>query len=481
MDRPKLAPVILSGGVGARLWPLSREFYPKQLIALNGRHTLIQDTALRVAGRDRFADPIVICSEEQRFLVGAQLRDAGIGSAEIILEPIGRNTAPAAGVAALRALARDPNSLILLLPADHRIPDGGPFLAAVDRATEAAATGAIVTFGIAPTGPETGYGYIKRGAAMADLADVHHVDRFVEKPDRQRAQGFLAEGGYAWNSGMFLCRADRLVAELEAHEPAVAAAARRAIANGHADLDFFRLDRSPLEACPSISIDHAVMERTDRAAVVTTGIDWSDIGSWSALWDISDRDPDGNAAAGDVMIVDTRNSLVRSDGPLTAVVGAEDLVVVTTVDAVLVASRDRAQEVKAVVDRLKREGRPESRFHTRVHRPWGFYQTLHSGERFQVKRITVNPGARLSLQRHYHRAEHWVVVNGTALVTRDNEEMLVRENESIYLPLGCVHRLTNPGKLPLNLIEVQSGAYLQEDDIVRLDDDYARGREKVPS
>ncbi len=478
MHSTRVTPVILSGGVGARLWPLSREAYPKQLIALNGSHTLLQETALRVADRDRFSSPIVICSEEQRFLIAAQLREAGV-AAEILLEPVGRNTAPAAGVAALRALQREAEAVVLLLPADHRIPDTEAFLSAVDRARDAAAAGKLVTFGIEPTGPETGYGYIRRGAAFDGRNDVHHVDRFVEKPDLERARRYAADGRHVWNAGMFLCRADSMVAELEAHAPEVLAAAREAMAGGRTDLDFFRLDGPSLEASPSISIDHAVMEKTACAAVVSADLDWSDVGSWSALWETCHRDTEGNAFAGDVMTVDTRNSYIRSDGALTAVVGADDMVVVTTADAVLVASRDRAQEVKGIVDRLKRDGRPEAKNHTRVYRPWGAYRTLQTGERFQVKLITVNPGSRLSLQRHYHRAEHWVVVNGTALVTRDEEEILVRENESIYLPLGCAHRLANPGKLPLNLIEVQSGPYLQEDDIVRIDDDFARLADKV--
>ena len=474
MTSSKLVPVVLSGGVGSRLWPLSREFYPKQLIALTGPNTLIQDTVARVSGRERFQPPIVICSEEQRFLVAEQVRSAAFGGTEIVLEPIGRNTAPAAAIAGLRALARADDALLLLLPADHRIGDQETFLAAVDRAARAAETGAIVTFGVTPTGPETGYGYIKRGEPLDGCDGAYRVERFVEKPDLARAREYLADGGYAWNSGMFLCSAQRLIDEMDAHAPDVLAAAREAVAKGRSDLDFFRLDRDALARGPSISIDYAVMEKTPHAAVVTADFPWSDIGSWSSLWEQSERNGDGNATRGDVMIVDTRNSYVRSDGLLTAVVGVDDLIVVTTDDAVLVASRDRAQEVKAVVDRLKQEDRPEARFHTRVYRPWGYHQSLHHGDRFQVKRITVNPGARLSLQRHFHRAEHWVVVNGTALVTRGDEEVLVRENESVYLPLGCVHRLTNPGKVPLNLIEVQSGPYLQEDDIERLEDDYAR-------
>lgn len=473
VDR-KIAPVILSGGVGSRLWPLSRECHPKQLIALNGSRSLIQETALRIVAGDVFAAPIVLCAEDQRFLIAAQLREVGIADADIILEPVGRNTAPAAAVAALRVLEADGDAMVLLLPADHHIADAGRFRAAVDGAIAVAASGAVVMFGIRPTRPDTGYGYIRRGAPFDGRNDASHVDQFVEKPDEALASRFLADGTHLWNSGIVLCRADRLVDELAAHAPDILASAREALSQGYEDLDFYRLHAPSFEACPAISIDCAVMERTRLAAVVSADFPWSDIGSWSALWEASPHDGDGNATAGDVVVVETSNSYVRSDGLLTAVVGADNLVVVTTADAVLVAPRDRTQDVRRVVERLRSGGRPEARYHAQVYRPWGAYQTLQSGNRFLVKLITVNPGARLSLQRHYHRAEHWVVVSGTALVTRDDEEMFVRENESVYLPLGCAHRLSNPGKLPLLLIEVQSGPYLQEDDIVRLDDDFAR-------
>lgn len=466
-------PVILSGGSGSRLWPLSRALYPKQLIPLVSDRSLIQDTVTRVTDSDRFGPPIVICGDEQRFQVAEQLRTAPTPDADIVLEPVGRNTAPAAAAAALRAHARrGADAVIALLPADHQVADVDGFHDAMARAAALAMDGWLVTFGMVPDAPVTGYGYIQRGAALADRA--YAVARFVEKPDPATAEGFLADGRFSWNSGMFVARADRLLEELARFAPAVLDGVRAALAAGRADLDFFRMDPDAFAACPSISFDYAVMEKTDRAAVVEAAFGWSDVGSWSALWELSSRDGDDNAAIGDVMTHDTRRSYIRSDGMLTAVVGLSDVIVVTTDDAVLVAAMDKAQDVKEIVAGLNERSRSEAREHTRVYRPWGFYQTLHEGERFKVKRITVRPGARLSLQRHYHRAEHWVVVNGTALVTRDDEEILVRENEAVYLPLGCAHRLTNPGKVTLNLIEVQSGPYLEEDDIVRLQDDFDR-------
>ena len=469
----RVTPVILSGGSGSRLWPLSRTLTPKQLIPLVSDRSLIQETVSRVSDGELYDSPVLICGAEHRFLVAEQINSLGTVNAEIVLEPMGRNTAPAAAIAALRVQARSGEDAVLaLLPADHQVLDHAAFRAGMERAAALAADGHIVTFGIVPDTPATGYGYVRRGAALGEGA--FGVERFVEKPDLATAGGFLADGGYTWNSGMFVARADRLIAELDRHVPAVLAAARDAVAKGVADLDFFRLDKAAFAASSSISFDYAVMEKTDRAAVVEAAFGWSDVGSWSALWDLAPRDAAGNATLGDVLVHDTSRSYVRSDGLLTAVVGLSDVVVVTTADAVLVASMDKAQDVKAIVAALKAADRPEAEAHTRIYRPWGFYQTVHEGNRFKVKRITVTPGQRLSLQRHYHRAEHWVVVNGTALVTRDREEILVRENESVYLPLGCTHRLTNPGKVPLNLIEVQSGPYLEEDDIERFEDDYAR-------
>ncbi|WP_029008327.1 mannose-1-phosphate guanylyltransferase/mannose-6-phosphate isomerase [Azospirillum halopraeferens] len=470
-----IVPVLLSGGAGSRLWPLSRELYPKQLLPLCSDRSMLQDTVARVADPARFAPPLVVCNHEHRFVIAEQMRHLDPPPAAILLEPVGRNTAAACAVAALAAAATDPRALILVLPADHLIRDVDAFLAAVERARPAASEGFLVTFGITPTAPETGYGYIRRGPTLPGRDGVHRVAAFVEKPERSVAETFLADGRYAWNSGMFLFPADRLVEELERHAPAVLAAARRALADGVRDLDFLRLDAGAFAAAPSVSIDVAVMEKTDAAAVVPCDLGWTDVGAWSALWEIGAKDADGNVRFGDVVTEGARNCYIRSDGHLAAVVGIDDAVVVVTDDAVLVAGRDRVQEVKAVVERLKRQGRPEPVTHRTVHRPWGSYRTVHAGDRFQVKCLTVAPGCRLSLQKHYHRAEHWVVVQGTALVTRGDDRLLVCENESVYIPMGTVHRLENPGKLPLSIIEVQSGAYLEEDDIVRLEDSYGRG------
>ena len=467
-DRRMLHPVLLSGGAGVRLWPMSRERFPKQLLNLTSDRSMIQQTASRVADAARFAPPMVICNEEHRFVIAEQLREAAIVPSAIVLEPVGRNTAMAVAVAALRIGATDADALMLILPADHLIRDLPAFRAAVERAAAAAALGGMVTFGIEPTGPETGYGYIRRGGAVAGLEGTYRVDAFVEKPSRAVAETYIEGGGYSWNSGMFLFPVAGVLTELERHAPAVLAAARLAVAGAATDLDFFRLDAAAFQAAPSISIDYAVMERTSEAVVVPAEFGWTDIGTWSALWEVSAKDADGSVLVGDVISQDSRNCYIRSEGPLTAVLGIEDAVIVVTDDAVMVAARDRVGEIKLVADELKRRGRAELVNHRKVHRPWGYYRSLHTGDRFQVKRLTINPGARLSLQLHYHRAEHWVVVSGTALVTRGDEQRLVRENESIFIPLGVPHRLENPGQLPLNLIEVQSGAYLGEDDIVRL-------------
>ncbi len=471
----RIHPVLLSGGAGARLWPMSREQFPKQLLNLTSDRSMIQETVRRVADTTRFAPPIVICNEKHRFVIADQLSQmAGVPAPTIILEPVGRNTAAAVAVAALRIVNHDPDALMLVLPADHLIRDERAFLAAVERAAVAASAGHLVTFGITPTAPETGYGYIQQGPALAGLDGVHAVAAFVEKPPRATAEAYVAGGVHFWNSGMFLFPAAVVLAELERFEPAVVAACSRAIAEAMVDLDFFRLDATAFAAAPSTSIDYAVMERTDRAAMVPASIGWTDVGAWSALWEIGDKDQAGNVQIGDVVTLGSSNCYIRSEGMLTAAVGVDDTVIVVTDDAVLVASRDRVSEVKTLVDEMKRQGRTEPINHRKVHRPWGFYQGLHSGDRFQVKRLTVNPGAQLSLQLHYHRAEHWVVVNGTALVTRGEEQVLLRENESMFIPLGTPHRLENPGRVPLNLIEVQSGAYLGEDDIVRLNDTYGR-------
>lgn len=471
----RIHPVILSGGAGVRLWPMSREQYPKQFLPLCSERSMLQETARRVADPARFAPPLVVCNQEHRFVIAEQLRQAGVREARIVLEPVGRNTAAAAAVAALMVEKQDPDGQILLLPADHAIQDQTAFLEAVAVAAGAASAGQLATFGIVPTAPETGYGYIRRGEAIAGHEGAFRVAAFVEKPPRAEAERYLADKGFFWNSGMFLLPARRYLAELERWEPAVLSACREALAQGRSDLDFFRLDETAFAAAPSTSIDYAVMERTDAAVVVPCSIGWTDVGAWSALWDIGTKDEGGNVCQGDAIAWDSRNCYVRSeDGALVALLGMEDAVVIATEDAVLVAAKGRAQDIKPLVEHLKAQGRDEPRQHRRVHRPWGYYHSLHAGDRFQVKRLTVAPGARLSLQKHYHRAEHWVVVNGTALVTRGEDQMLVYENQSIYIPMGTVHRLENPGKVPLHLIEVQSGSYLGEDDIVRFEDGYGR-------
>lgn len=471
----RIHPVILSGGAGVRLWPMSREQYPKQFLPLCSERSMLQDTAGRVSDAARFADPLIVCNQEHRFVIAEQIRQAGRGAARIVLEPVGRNTAPAAAVAALIVAEQDPDGQILLLPADHAIQDRDAFLQAVATASAAASSGMLTTFGIVPTAPETGYGYIRRGDAVAGHDGAFRVAAFVEKPPREQAERYLAEKDFFWNSGMFLLPVRQYLAELERWAPAVLDACRAALARGRSDLDFFRLDEEAFAASPNISIDYAVMERTEAAAVVPCSIGWTDVGAWSALWEIGEKDQGGNVCHGDAVAWDSRGCYVRSeDGALVALLGMENAVVVATEDAILVAAKDRAQDIKPLVEHLKTQGRSEPLLHRRVHRPWGFYQSLHAGDRFQVKRLTVAPGARLSLQKHYHRAEHWVVVNGTALVTRGDEQILLRENESVYIPLGTPHRLENPGKVPLNLIEVQSGSYLGEDDIVRFDDHYGR-------
>jgi mannose-1-phosphate guanylyltransferase/mannose-6-phosphate isomerase len=466
-------PVILSGGSGSRLWPVSRESFPKQLWPLVSGKSLIQETARRAAGPG-FAPPIVVCNEEHRFLIAEQVREAGIAGARIVLEPVGRNTAPAIAVAALLVAEHTPDAVLWIMAADAAITRPEALQAALAAAVAAARSGRIVTFGMKPTAPETGYGYIEVGAALAGVDDAFEVVRFVEKPDQATAAAMVAGGHHLWNSGMFVFTARTLLEELGHHAPQVLEGARRALAEKREDLDFLRLDRAAFESCPTISIDYAVAERTSRAAVVPADIGWSDVGSWRALWELGEKDAAGNVAIGDVLQEGCEGCYVRSDGMLTAVVGLTDAVVVTTEDAVLAMHRDRAQDVKKIVERLRAAGRHEASAHNRCYRPWGFYESLISGDRFQVKRIVVKPGASLSLQKHFHRAEHWVVVAGTAMVTRDGDEIMLRENESVYLPLGSVHRLANPGRIALTLIEVQSGSYLGEDDIVRFEDTYGR-------
>lgn len=466
-------PIILSGGSGTRLWPLSRKNLPKQFLELAGSGTLFQQTVARSRALVGVDAPIVVCSEEHRFLVAEQLRAMKVLGASILLEPMARNTAPAIALAAWQALAKDADATLLVLPADHLIGDTGSFTEAVDKALPLANEGWLVTFGIRPEGPETGFGYIKRAEALGD--EGFRVERFVEKPDAATAKQYLVSGDYVWNSGMFLFRASRFLEELHQCAPAMHAATQSAFEAAKADLDFVRIDKDAFAASPDNSIDYAVMEKTSRAAVVPVSCAWSDIGSWDALWAASKRDADGNRLEGDVIAIDSRNCFVRgTERRLVAAMGLEDIVIVDTPDAVLVAPRARVQEVKKLVDKIKADGRQEHMFHRKVYRPWGSYDSIDMGERFQVKRITVKPGAALSLQKHHHRAEHWVIVSGTAEVTRNEEVFLVAENESTFLPLGAVHRLRNPGKVPLELIEVQSGSYLGEDDIVRLEDVYGR-------
>ena len=479
-----MIPVILSGGSGTRLWPLSRQAYPKQFLALAGEETMLQATWQRVAELASAA-PLVVANEDHRFMVAEQLRQVGCTPAAIVLEPVGRNTAPAIAVAALQATADGADPLLLVLPSDHVIADAAGFRAAVAAATPAAQAGKLVTFGIVPTAAETGYGYIKAASDEstptttaqtqgARASAVRQVAGFVEKPDAATAAQYLASRQYFWNSGMFLFQASRYLAELERHAPAMLAACRAAFEGAKRDTDFVRLDKAAFAACPSDSIDYAVMEKTADAAVLPIDVGWNDVGSWSALWQVAQQDGDGNAHHGDVLALDCHDTLAWADRRLVAMIGLRDVVVVDSDDSLLVAHKDHVQEVKAVVAKLKAAGRPESSLHRKVYRPWGAYDSIDMGERFQVKRITVNPGAALSLQMHHHRAEHWIVVSGTAEVTRGDEVLLLSENQSTYIPLGVTHRLRNPGKVALELIEVQSGSYLGEDDIVRFEDVYGR-------
>ncbi|HRP71640.1 MAG TPA: mannose-1-phosphate guanylyltransferase/mannose-6-phosphate isomerase [Luteimonas sp.] len=463
-----LQPVLLSGGSGTRLWPLSREAYPKQFLPLAGEETMLQETWRRVAPLAS-RPPIVVANEEHRFLAAEQLRLVGVEHAAIVLEPVGRNTAPAIAAAALQALADGGDPLLLVLPSDHVVRDAEGFRAAVRAAIPAAEAGALVTFGIVPSAPETGFGYIQAAAGEG----VRDVLRFVEKPDAATAQSYLDAGGYYWNSGMFAFRASRYLAELERFRPDILAAVRKAFDAAARDGDFIRLDKDAFAASPSDSIDYAVMEKTADAKVLPVDIGWNDVGSWSALWEVSEQDGDGNAHHGDVIAVDSRNSYAYARR-LVALVGVDDLVVVETDDAVLVARKDKVQQVKDVVARLKSDQRSHAVLHREVHRPWGSYDSIDQDDGFQVKRIKVKPGARLSLQSHAHRAEHWIVVRGTARVTRDNDVFELHANQSTYIPLGAKHRLENPGSEMLELIEVQSGSYLGEDDIVRYEDVYGR-------
>ena len=474
-----LVPVILCGGTGTRLWPLSRASYPKQYWALagSGEETLLQLTHQRLQGLPALAPPLLICNEDHRFIVAEQMRQIGVEPAGIVLEPMGRNTAPAVAVAALQATADGADPLLLVLAADHVITNPERFRATVAAGIAAAEAGRLVTFGIVPTAPETGYGYIESAPAEAGAAGEpvpHPIVRFVEKPDLATAETLVASGRYTWNSGMFLFRASAILAELEHWAPEVVHACRTALEHDGSDLEFLRLERESFANCPNVALDVAVMERTSLGSVLPLEAGWSDVGSWSALWETGERDGSGNVLRGRVISENSRNCYLRSEHRLVVGLGVEDLVVVETDDVVLVAHRDRAQEVKAIVGRLERDGAPESKAHRRIYRPWGHYDGVVEGERWQVKKIEVKPGACLSLQMHHHRAEHWVVVKGTAIVEKNGVEEMVGENQSTYIPLGSKHRLRNPGKIPVELIEVQSGPYLGEDDIVRFEDRYGR-------
>jgi mannose-1-phosphate guanylyltransferase/mannose-6-phosphate isomerase len=482
-----IQPVILSGGSGTRLWPLSREKYPKQLLPLIGEDSLLQATVRRVEGicGADLAPPMVVCNEEYRFVIAEQLRVMG-KPGPIVLEPMGRNTAPALTLAALAATRDGADPVLLVMPADHVIVDVVAFQTAVQRGAQLAEQGVVVTFGITPDAPETGYGYIQAGAAFGSDAS-RRIARFVEKPDLETARQYVQDGNYLWNSGLFVLQASVWLSALAVCRPDILQACKQAWAQGNSDGEFMRVDKAAFAACPSDSIDYAVMERIaagedstlahaalPQGVVIPLSAGWSDVGAWEALWQVLPKDDQGNVAQGDVMLQDSRNTLAMSDGRLIACVGVDNLIVVETADAVLVAHKDHTQDVKKIVDRLKQAGRTEGQIHRKVARPWGSYDSVDYGERFQVKRIVVNPGACLSLQMHHHRAEHWIVVSGTAKVTKGEQTFLMSENESTYIPLGTTHRLENPGRVPLEMIEVQSGSYLGEDDIVRFEDVYGR-------
>jgi mannose-1-phosphate guanylyltransferase/mannose-1-phosphate guanylyltransferase/mannose-6-phosphate isomerase len=465
-----MIPVILSGGSGTRLWPLSRGIYPKQFLPLVSDKTMVQETVLRLKGIEGLQAPIAVCNEDHRFMMAEQLCRIDVHPECIILEPIGKNTAPAVTMAALAA--KDPEDILLVLPADHVIENVVAFQEAVIKAGELAEQGVLVTFGIVPTAAETGYGYIKRSSE--NIADTFKVAEFVEKPNAEVAQAYVDSGEYYWNSGMFAFKARCYLEELETFAPDMLAACRSAYSAAKIDVDFVRLDKELFAQCPPDSIDYAVMEKTDKAVVIPLDAHWNDVGSWAALWDVRTKDSRGNALSGDVLALDTENSFIHSENKLVAVIGVKDLVIVETDDAVMVAPKNRVQEVKEIVSVLKKQQRSEANLHRKVYRPWGHYDSVDNGERHKTKRIVVKPGAKLSVQKHHHRAEHWVVVKGTALVTKGDETMLLSENESTYIPLGVVHRLENPGVIPLEMVEVQSGSYLGEDDIVRFEDKYGR-------
>jgi len=471
-----IVPVILAGGSGTRLWPLSREFYPKQLINMYNQHTMLQNTVLRLDSTDGMDAPLVVCNDVHRFMTAEQLHQIDVTPRAIILEPAAKNTAPAIALAAIQLTAQGEDPVMLVLPADHRINDVSAFHQGIQKGKTLADEGYLITFGIVPDSPETGYGYIQKGASFDDT--VCRIQRFVEKPDLATARSYLDSGDYCWNSGMFMFKASVILEELEVHAPDMVTKCRNAVARGRQDLDFFRVDPAVFDLVPADSIDYAVMEKTGRGVMVSLDAGWNDLGSFDALWQTEEKDDRANVIKGDVLIHDVNGSYINAQSRLVAAVGMDAVVVVETGDAVLVAPRDRVQDVKKIVNQLKSRSRRESAIHAKVYRPWGDYETIDQSHRYQVKRITVKPGAKLSLQKHFHRAEHWTVVSGTAIVTRGEEILMLKEDQSTYIPLGTVHRLENPGKIPLELIEVQSGPYLGEDDIVRFDDVYGREKEK---
>ncbi len=477
MTAPSLIPVILCGGTGTRLWPLSRASYPKQYLALAGdsEDTLIQQTQKRLRGLSGLKNPLLICNEDHRFIVAEQMRQIDAEPSAILLEPIGRNTAPAISVAALKAIEHGEDPLLLVLAADHMIRDEKEFLRVIEAGRKPAEAGRLVTFGIVPTSPATGYGYIEAENHIENTADKGlPIARFIEKPNRATAERFIAEGRFTWNSGIFLFKASVILNELKRLAPEIITSSKASLEKDIHDLEFIRLDKDAFAKCPNISIDVAVMEKTHLGTVLPLKAGWSDVGSWDALWETSDQDIDGNVTRGRVIIQKSKNCYLRSEHRLLVGLGIEDLVVVETDDAVLISNRNQTESVKNIVKQLETDGSPEGKAHRKIYRPWGNYTSVVEGSRWQVKRIQVKPGASLSLQMHHHRAEHWVVVKGTALVERNGEKKLIGENESTYIPLGCKHRLSNPGRMPMELIEIQSGAYLGEDDIVRLEDQYGR-------
>ncbi len=471
-----IIPVILSGGNGSRLWPMSRELNPKQFLSLYGDQTMLQETMTRLEGVTDLAEPIVVCNEDHRFMVAQQMSDIGVKFDKIILEPVGRNTAPAIAAAAeyINEKEDSKDAVMLILAADHIIQDTKEFHRVIEAGCRVAEQGQLITFGIVPDKTETGYGYIKRAESFSKEDNAYNVERFVEKPDLATAQKYFDSGEYYWNSGMFMFKASTILDELKSLSPEIYQAVKKAVSDGVKDLDYCRLDNESFTASPSDSIDYAVMEKTDKAVVLPLDAEWNDVGAWSALWEVKERDENGNVFHGDILHHDVTNSYIHADERMVAVVGVDNCVVVETADAVLVVDKDRSQDVKAIVNQLKATKREESLLHQRVYRPWGSYETLEETERFKVKRIIVNPSAKLSLQMHHHRSEHWIMVKGTAKIVCGDKEFMLTEDQSNYIPLGTQHRLENPGVIPLEIIEVQTGAYLGEDDIVRFDDNYGR-------